>query len=313
MKWLGPRIKMKLLAGLLACNVSGAASAQDIVLAFDSVLAPASSLDGMARTKMLINSLIRVDVAQVMLLVQTADINAKTLERLSYYNDSGQLLVNAGHHYSIYHRQSNYAYPVDIMKANGILEAYSHYQRHIYFPYLYEGGEAVKLEKLREFLSANNYRASYVTTRVNDDYMDSLYQQRLRNNRTVDIHSLEKAYAKMVVASVLSYDAKAHLMLGFSPRQVLLLHANDLAAYCITEVVDQLRAKGFNVVSPEKVFTDPVVNPYFVSGYSTVSYMPYLTGLSEPYLTRPYVLSQAEKSQVQEYLREQGINDLTAE
>jgi len=99
-------------------------------------------------------------------------------------------------------------------------------------------------------------------------------------------------------------------MLGFSPRQVLLLHENDIAAYCIAGVIDELGKLGFRVIAPEKVFTDPVSNPYFMSGFSATSYMPYATGLPEEKIVWNEVANESDRKRVHDYLREQGLDNL---
>ena len=258
-----------------------ASYAQEIVLAFDDTLGRSTSLDGTARSKMLIRNMERADVKQAMFFIHSKTITQTTLERIMYYDETGQLLVNAGHNYHMELRPKSYAYPIDIMKANAALQPYVNYHKHVNFPYLYGNGDPELLKQLQTFLSEHGYLPTYVTTQVHDEYMNQLYQTRTLSGRTVDIRQLEKAYTKMIVDAVIAYDSTARVMLGFSPRQVLLLHENDLAAYCIVGAIDALNAKGFKIISPEKVFTDPIANPFFASGFSATSYMPYITRMQD--------------------------------
>jgi hypothetical protein len=300
------------LIALAGCWVASSC-AQEIVLAFDDTLSRSTSLDGTARTKMLIRNMARADVNQAMFLIKSKTITPSTIERMMYYDETGQLLVNAGHNYHMELRPKSYGYPIDIMKANAALEPYKNYHKHVSYPYLYSGGDAELIKQLQNFLAEHGYSPTYVTTQVHDEYMDQLYQARTLSGRTVDIRQLEKAYTKMILDAVIAYDAKARLMLGFSPRQVLLLHENDIAAYCIVGVIDALNAKGFKVIAPEKVFTDPIVNPFFVSGFSATSYMPYLTHM--PAATEGWlaVASKKEEEKVHNYLLEQGLTNLISQ
>lgn len=299
-------LNLLILVGLFV-SVS---QAQEVVLAFTDTLGRSTSLDGTARSKMLIKNMARADVHQAMFLIKTKTVTTNTIERLDYYDESGQLLVNAGHNFSMVHRQKSYGYPIDIMKANGILESYVNYHKHVNFPYLYGNSDPELLKQLQGFLVEHDYLPTYVTTRVHDEYMNHLYQLRITSGRTVDIRTLEKAYVNMILKAVTRYDAKAHMMLGFSPRQVLLLHETDLAAYCIVGVIDELNKQGFKVIAPEKVFTDPVSNPFFISGFSTASYMPYITGLPEEESVWFDIASGKDKEEIHGYLREQGLDGL---
>lgn len=287
-----------------------ASDAQEIVLAFTDTLGRSASLDGTARSKMLIRNMARADVNQAMFLIKTKNVTTNTIDRLDFYEETGQLLVNAGHNLSMEHRQKNYGYPIDIMKANGVLEPYSHYHKHVNAPYLYGHTDPELIQQLQLFLTEHNYLPTYITTRVHDEYMDKLYQLRILSGRTVDMRTLEKAYVNMIMDAVTRYDAKAYMMLGFSPRQVLLLHENDLAAYCIVGLIDELNKKGFRVIAPEKVFTDPVSNPFFVSGFSPKTYMPYITGLPEENQIWTEIADKIDKENIHNYLREQGLETL---
>jgi hypothetical protein len=305
-------IKSTLLFSLLGCICFGSVltHAQEIVLAFEDTLAGSTSLDGTARSKMLINNMARADVKQAMFLIRGKTITAKTIDRLEYYNQTGQLLVNAGYNYSMQLRQKSYAYPIDIMKANAALESYENYHKHISFPYLQGNSDPELLAQLKSFLVEHNYLPTYITTRVHDEYMNHLYQLRIKDGRAVPIRQLEKAYVNMIMDAVLTYDGKAHMVLGSSPRQVLLLHENDLSAYCIIGLIDELNAKGFNIIAPEKVFADPVVNPYFTSRFSSTNYKIYISGISESTDNWVSVASKTDQEKIHRYLREQALDGL---
>jgi hypothetical protein len=305
-------MRVNILSALLfiASQFIPSAYAREIVLAFDDTLAASTSLDGTARTKMLINSMARADVKQAVFLIKSKTITTNTIDRMMYYDEAGQFIVNAGHNYSLLHRAKSYGYPIDIMKANSALEPYANYHKHISYPYLDGGGDSELLQQLQSYLAEHHYFPIYVTTQVHDEYMNKLYQLRLESGRTVNIRALEKAYVNMVMDKVLAYDASAYLRLGASPRQVLLLHENDLAAYCIIGLIDALNEQGFKVIPPEKVFTDPIVNPYFISKFSINILNRYLTGLPEAKRQWPYIASKKDQADIHAYLREQGLEGL---
>ena len=284
--------------------------AKEIALAFDATLAKSSSLDGMARSQMLVRNMIKVNVNQAMFLIHTKDITAKTQARVLLYDDAGQLIVNKGHKHWFLSRPDNYKYQVDILRANAELEPYLHYHKHIYFPFLYEGNDLAQLNQLKKFLSDYDYQPTYATYIAQDDYLNQLYQSRIADGKIVEINRLEKAYVKLIMDDLIRYDNQAHLMLGYSPRQVLLLHENDLAAYFIVALVDALNEHGWNVIDAEKIFSDPVANPYLVNGYSGVGYMQSITGLPDAQQDHAYIITPKERERVHAYLREQGLDSL---
>ena len=138
---------------LIASQFFPCAYARDIVLAFDSTLTRSTALDGTARTKMLINNMARAEVKQAMFLIKTKTLTANTINRMMYYDETGQLIVNASHNYSLLHRAKSYGYPIDIMKAENALAPYVNYHKHITHPYLDGGGDAELQQQLQRYLA----------------------------------------------------------------------------------------------------------------------------------------------------------------
>ena len=69
---------------------------------------------------------------------------------------------------------------------------------------------------------------------------------------------LRDAYVDLLSDSIEFYDEVAVKELGRSPRHVLLLHENDLAALYLGDLVKRLRKTGWKIVSPELAFQDPI-------------------------------------------------------
>jgi len=295
---------------VLGIFISGQLQAQQVVLAFDNTLAPKSSLDGLARTRMLIRNMATGDVKQAMFFVRGNQVTDANAERLSAYEQSGQLLVNAGFGVTPYHRRKSFSWPIDITKADGRLEAYTTYHKHVYLPFIQQAGDSALVHQLQEFLQERNYLPVYITHRVPDDYMDKLYQQRVDSNHPVNIRALEEAYIAMVMDQVEPYEARARMLLGYSPTQVLLLHENDVTAYCILGLIDALNARGYKVVAPEKVINDPISNPHFWNGYNDGGYMPMVSLTPEPDLAQVFSRSQQDEQRVKNHLRAHGLDAL---
>jgi hypothetical protein len=47
---------------------------------------------------------------------------------------------------------------------------------------------------------------------------------------------------------------------GRSPKHVLLLHEMDITALFVGDLADSLRAKGWDIISPEKAYTDDIAS-----------------------------------------------------
>lgn len=289
---------------LLSALWCATVQARELVIAFENTLQPSTSLDAMARTQMLVRNLQTAGVAQAMFLVQLTELGEKNRARLALYSDKGHLLVNAGANNHLVTNSDLYGYEVAILKTNRLLQRYSGYKKHVHFSYLHEVGDTRIQKGLIDFLQERNYRPAFThfsAERGVDAYLDQLYQKKIRTNRRVDMAALEQAYVDLMLQAVTRQDAAAFNVLGYSPRQTLVIQENDLAAYFIVALVDELIAQGWTMMAAEQLLSDPIANPLYLQGWSANSVWPTVTGLPDIPVAYPRVLG-ARKTAIDNFL-----------
>lgn len=287
-------IKRCSLIGLLLLT-SLAAQARELVLVFENSLQPSSSLDAMARSQMLMRNLAMAEVPQAMFLVQPRGLDSKDKARLRLYSERGHLLVNAGYHQSLVNKGDLYAYEVGILKANRLLAPYPGYKKHLHFSYLHEQGDSNIQRGLIDFLARRGYRPAFTNFnawRGADAYLNQLYQARVKRNRPVNMAALETAYVELLSRAITEQDALAFNLLGYSPPQTLVLQENDLAAYFVVALVDNLTARGWRFTSAQRLVDDPIANPSFHVGWGANSFWPAVTGLPDDRVAYPRTLGE---------------------
>lgn len=293
-KWVGGRLFTSLL--LIGGVVLGSsAHARELVIAFENTLQPSTSLDAMARSQMLVRNLATAGVAQAMFLIKTKGIDRKDEARLALYSDKGHLLVNAGYDQGLVTKNDLYVYEIGILKANRVLSNYSGYKKHVHFSYLHEFGDVNIQRGLAEFLEERGYRPAFTgfnTWRGADHYFDQLYQKKISTNRRVDMAALENSYVDFMMQAVTQQDAQAFNLLGYSPKQVLVLQENDLAAYFIVALVDRLNETGWKIVAAERILDDPIANPIGANRWGANGYLNSITRLRDEPVAYPRVLGE---------------------
>jgi hypothetical protein len=283
------------LCFLFAVLGASVADAREVVIAFERTLQPSSSLDALARSQMLVRNMAMAGVPQAMFLIKTKGIDQKDRARLSLYSDRGHLLVNAGHGHSLVTKGDLYAFEVGILKANRILKPFPGYKKHVHFSYLHEYGDTNIQRRLAEFLEERGYRPAFSNMnpmRGADHYLDQLYQDKIRRNRSVNMELLEQTYVDLLSTSLTQQDALAFNLLGYSPRQVLVLQENDLAAYFITALIDQLVAQGWKIIAAEAALNDPLVNPIAANRWGANGYLNSITGLGDERVAYARILGE---------------------
>ena len=231
-----------------------------IALTFDD--APRSKggfFSGEERTRRLIRELRQAGVDEAMFFVKTAHIRSESdSERLKQYTDAGHRLANHSHSHLWLNRTESSEYIADIATASKILANFDHYDPFYRFPFLDEGRTAEKRDAVREALSALGLAHGYVTVDNYDWHLAGRVKTAVRDGRRVDRVALREVYLDHIVESVEFYDGIATDVLGRSPRHVLLLHENDLAALFIGDLVRALREAGWEIIGAREAYTDPI-------------------------------------------------------
>ena len=239
--------------------ISFAIHAGEIAITIDD--APRGSkelLTGEERTKKLIESLKRAEVPDVIFFIKTSNINEKSKKRLQSYIEAGFHIANHSHSHYWTNRVSLDTYLEDITKAHDILSKFDNFSPFYRYPFLDEGRNRETRDKIREHLAKLGYKNGYVTVDNYDWHMDTLLQQALKEGKKVDFKKLKKVYVESLWESIAFYDNIAKQVLGRSPKHVLLLHENDLAALFIADLVAHIRSKGWKIISPQDAYSDPI-------------------------------------------------------
>jgi hypothetical protein len=104
------------------------------------------------------------------------------------------------------------------------------------------------------------YTNGYVTVDNADWYMDVVLQEAVKAGKKVNHANLKRAYIDALWDSIVFCDDLARKVIGRSPKHVLLLHKNDLAALYVKDLVDYIRSKGWAIISPQEAYQDPIAS-----------------------------------------------------
>jgi len=179
---------------------------------------------------------------------------------LSAWNKAGHMIGN--HTYS--HQSLNApntdvkAYEADILRAEELMKDFSRFRKYFRFPALKEGETAAKRDELRAFLAAHGYRTGHVTIDNSDWAIERRLIARLEKDPSADVKPYRDFYLEHMFARADYYDQLARRTLGYSVKHTLLVHFNLLNALFLNDVIEMLRAKGWQLIDAEDAFSDPV-------------------------------------------------------
>lgn len=235
---------------------------RQIAFTFDDGPRPSGPIfEGEDRTEALIRSLAKADVKSVWFFVTTNNIareNNNGDARLKRYVEAGHQLANHSHSHLWFNKTDTDAYIADMDKARDLLANYGETQPYYRYPYLDEGRSFEKRDAMVTTLADRGMFNGYVSVDTYDWYMDALFGEALKAGHDVNMDVLRDTYVNSLVQSVEFYDDISQDVLGRSPKHVLLLHENDLAAMFINDLAQALRDKGWEIISPEEAYRDDI-------------------------------------------------------
>lgn len=237
---------------------SSSQPAGELCLTFDD--APSGEgafFSGRERTRRLIAQLDRLEIPQAAFFCVTGQLQwHHGHERIADYARAGHVIANHSHAHVAPESQGAEAYIAGIRQADDSLRQFSTFTPWYRYPMLNEGRTPAVRDSIREALHKLGYRNGYVTIDTWDWYLDLRCRDAAKEGLPIDTVALGEIYVGLLWQSVRFYDSLAWEVAGYSPKHVLLLHENDLAALYLADLVRCLRAHGWNITTPEDAYTD---------------------------------------------------------
>jgi peptidoglycan/xylan/chitin deacetylase (PgdA/CDA1 family) len=179
--------------------------------------------------------------------------------RIGRYATAGHVLANHSFSHPALTAVSAEEYLADIDKAEAWLKGREGRRPWFRFPFLNEGRQdKAKRDAVRAGLKTRGLQNGYVTVDASDWHLEQLAIDAKTAGKAIDMDALRDLYVESHVEAAEFYDGLARQTLGRSPAHVLLLHETDLAAFWIDDLVAALRARGWEIVTADHAFADPI-------------------------------------------------------
>lgn len=258
-------IRRLMVAMLTLLVASAPAAAQKrIALTFDDApRARGPFLTPDERTERLIAGLRKAKVQQAAFFVVPGNLSAPDRaggeRRIAAYVKAGHVIANHSFSHPALKSMTAEAYLADIDRASGWLMGRKGLRPWFRFPFLDEGGtDKAKRDAVRAGLAARKLSNGYVTVDGSDWSIEGLTIEARKTGEPIDMDALRDLYVETHVESAEFSDRLAKQALGRQPVQVMLLHETDLAAYWIADLVAALRSKGWEIVTADAAYRDPI-------------------------------------------------------
>ena len=279
-----------------------------IALSFDD--APRGNgalMSGDERAGVLLETLRVANTGPVVFFVVTGHLTMPGgRQRIERYAEAGHFIANHTHSHTWLSKTDTGEYLQDIDKAESLLDGFSNRRAWLRFPFLDEGTPGTKRDAVRAGLQERGLMNGYVTVDNYDWYLDAKWKQAVNEGRDIDMDALRTVYVEMLLGAIAFYDDVAINAIGRSPVHMLLLHENDIAALFVGDLVAALRNDGWEIVSPEAAYADPIndiVPETLMTRQGHIGALAVDAGLDPQTLTHRAI----EESQIDAMLRERKV------
>jgi peptidoglycan/xylan/chitin deacetylase (PgdA/CDA1 family) len=128
--------------------------------------------------------------------------------------------------------------------------------RYFRHPFLDTGRDLQTRREAEAFLVERGYRIAPVTLDGWDWAFAGIYEDARKRNDTALQQQIVKEYLSYHDASFAYSEQLSAKIVGYEPKQILLLHASNLEADHIGELLDLLRKRGYRFITLEDALSD---------------------------------------------------------
>jgi peptidoglycan-N-acetylglucosamine deacetylase len=158
--------------------------------------------------------------------------------------------------------QSLEEFEKEVRQLHHILSPYKNMRRWYRYPFLDYGnrislgGSDDKAFLSLQILNHLGYSEGYVTINTFDWHLNARLSEAIRKGFLVDYKALKNLYIELLKSWCNHYINFYEKIIPGKITHTLLLHANDLNALFLHEILSMLKESGWNIVSPEQAFSD---------------------------------------------------------
>jgi peptidoglycan/xylan/chitin deacetylase (PgdA/CDA1 family) len=180
---------------------------------------------------------------------------------LRQWVDAGMILGNHTFSHADFNALTVQEFEGEIIKGEVVtrrlMQSHRPYQLYFRHPQTHTGDTQAKKKAIEDFLAARGYKITPHTIDGEDFIFNACYLRAVRNKDQATAGRLREAYLNFTIAATEFAERFAPEIFGREIPQTLLVHANDINAACLDELLKRLAARGYRFVTLDEAMADP--------------------------------------------------------
>ena len=215
-------------------------------------------MTGLERTQRIVDVLSRYNIKTMFFCNSSKLQEDNGEERLRLYGNSGHILANHTHRHLDFSLLDRDSMMREIDEADRILKIIPGFSPWFRFPFSMEGKTIEDKNFLHAELEKRHYQIGYFTIDSADWCMAKLLEEAISSNTTVNFPQLYES-CSLAILSTIEYSNRLALSILKRPiRHILVLHETDLTALFLSNLLEELQRRSWNIISPMQAYNDPL-------------------------------------------------------
>lgn len=188
-------------------------------------------------------------------------LSSQGADKLNIWLDAGLELGN----HSFSHTSLNNVGPDRFIESivageqgvKNLLSARNMEMRYFRYPMLHRGTDTESVDSVTKFLLQSGYTTAPVSIDNQEWVFSRAYDQANAKNDTEMMKKIGDAYVAYMESVFEFFETNSVDLLGYEPKQILLIHANALNASYLDELAQMLESRHYNFITLDEAMTDP--------------------------------------------------------
>ncbi len=180
---------------------------------------------------------------------------------LRQWVDAGMILGNHTYSHPDFNTLTIKQFEEEILKGEivtrGLMRSRQPYQLYFRHPMTHTGDTQAKKEAIEKFLIDRGYKVTPHTVENSDFIFNVVYVLARRDKDEATARRVRDAYLDFTIAATEFAERFSPQIFGREVPQTLLIHANDLNADCLDEMLRRFAGRGYRFVSLDEAMRDP--------------------------------------------------------
>lgn len=193
-------------------------------------------------------------------LQRSGQVEARTALLQDWVN-AGMILGNHTYSHADFNALTAEQFAEEILKGEVVtrrlMRSRLPYQLYFRSPMTRTGNTQAKKEALEKFLAKHGYKMTPHTIENSDFVFNALYVQALKTNDDATAKRLRESYLDFTIAATEFAERISPQIFGREVPQTLLIHANDITADCLNEMLRRFKTRGYRFVTLDEAMADP--------------------------------------------------------